>query len=210
MATTTISATTKLFAVLIAAVTFTSLTGCAGGSDTPESADSSSSSEEGSSTDGSDGEGDSDGPGCLVGDWVATDSGLLGWYSAFVPTGDVVVNSVVGEILMSFSDTDFIFSTRELTVSMSIGDQEVRTLMTGGTAGTYSTSPGGIMTTTVDSSDLDATASVAGIEFTASDLGLELDGAGSFAGYECTGGNLILETQSAGSGTALIELEPAR
>lgn len=210
MAPTTTSGTTKLFAVLIAAATFTSLAGCSGGSETPDSADPGTSSSDGTSRDDDgDDEGDSDDPGCLIGDWIATDSGLEGWYSAFVPNEDVVVNSVTGEILMSFSDTDFIFSTRELTVSMSIGDQEVRTKMTGGTAGTYFTSPGGIMSTTVETSDLDAKASVSGIEFSASELGLDLEGAGSFAGYECTGGNLVLETQSAGSGTALIALEPA-
>ncbi len=206
MTTKTISGTTKLFAVLIAAMTFTSLTGCTGGSETPETTDPSPATGGGSSTDEED---DADDPDCLIGDWVATDSGLESWYRAFVPDEGVIVDAVTGEILLSFSDTDFIYSTRELTVAMTIGEQAAITKFTGGVAGTYLAFSDGIMSTIVDTSDFDASATVSGITLSASELGIDLTGAGAFSGYECTGGKLLLETQSAGSGTAKIELESA-
>lgn len=197
------SRTSTVLAIVIAAVSLTSLTGCSGGFGVPGP------SSPGTSDEDSVTEGDSDGAGCLIGDWVATESGLEGWYSAFLPDEGVTVNSVLGEILLSFSVTDFIYTTREITVSMTIADQDALTLITGGVAGTYETSPGGIMSTSIDSSDLAGSATVSGITFTTEELGIDLTGAGAFVGYQCTGGNLILETQSAGTGTATIEFEPA-
>mgnify|MGYP003542586978 CR=1 FL=1 len=201
-----ISETAKLVAIMIAAATVIGITGCSGGSDTPGTAGSGS--DTGGGTSG--GEDEADTSGCLVGDWVATDAGLDDWYRSFVSGEDIVINSVNGEVLVSFSDTDFIFSTREIVVELTIAEQNATTLIAGGTAGTYRAEPGGIMSTTVDSNDLSGKVSVSGIEFTSEELGIDFSGAGAFVGYECTGGNLRLETQSAGGGTAAVELEPAR
>ncbi len=206
MATLSISEKAKLVAALVATAAVFGLTGCSGGSETSGATESGSGSSEGSSAEDED---DDDSAGCLIGDWVATESGLVGWYRSFVPDEGVIVEAVTGEILLSFSDTDFIYSTRDLTVAMTIGEQAATTKFTGGVAGTYLAFTDGLMSTIVDTSDFDARASVSGIELSASELGIDVTGAGAFSGYECTGGNLLLETQSAGSGTAKIELEPA-
>jgi hypothetical protein len=196
---------TKVFAILIAALTVTSLAGCSGESETPEATEGTPG---GGGSSSEDTEGDD--VDCLIGDWTATESGLESWYSSFVSVDDVEVTSVTGEVLLSFSESDFIYSTREITVTMSIADQVATTRMTGGVAGTYTAEPEGIMTTRIDSSDLGGTAEVSGLVFSTEELGIDLSGAGAFVGYECTGDKLLLETQSAGAGTATIELEPAR
>lgn len=203
--------TTKFLAALVIAVTGVSLAGCAGGSEGSETdpipGDGSSSSDSDSGDPGDDT--DSDSPRCLIGGWVATGEKLERWYRSFVEVDGVVVNSVSGEILLTFDDSDFIYSTREITVEMTISDQAATTTISGGTAGSYLAFPDGLMSTSIDTSDLAGTATVSGIEFTTDELGIDLTGAGAFTGYECTDGNLILETQSAGPGIATMELEPA-
>lgn len=201
---TTASRTTSLWALMIAAVTVTGVVGCSGGSDTADPAPPGSSDDSSSADDAETAE-----PGCLIGDWVASGAGLENWYRSFLPDEGIILNSALGELLLSFSDADFIYTTREITLSLSIAEQDAVTRITGGVAGTYDASSDGIMSSSVDSSDLTGSATVSGITLTTEDLGIDLTDAGSFVGYQCTGGKLILETQSAGTGTAILELEPA-
>lgn len=215
METTAATRTTKFVAAIVVALTSMSLVGCTGGSegdDAPETdpiaSDGSSGTDPGSDDPGDD-DPDGDDPRCLLGDWVATGPQLEGWYRSFVGVEGIVVGSVSGEILISFDDSDFIYSTREVIVEMTVADQDATTKVTGGVAGTYLAFPDGLMSTTIDSDDLDARVTVSGIDFSSREMGITLEGAGAFSGYECTGGKLVLETQSAGAGTATIELEPA-
>ncbi|MCC6270873.1 MAG: hypothetical protein IT190_06315 [Microbacteriaceae bacterium] len=196
---------TKLVALLVAAAVVVGVAGCTGDADTPPDSGS------GTATAGSPSPDDdgSDAAECLIGDWIASDGALEEWYRSFVAGEDIAINSVSGELLLSFSDSDFVYSTRDLTVEMTIADQNATTQLTGGAAGTYRAEPGGIMSTTVESSDFDGTATVSGIEFSAEELGLDLTGAGAFVGYECTAAQLVLETQSVDARTSTIELLPA-
>jgi hypothetical protein len=199
------SHTTKLVAFLVAAAVVVGVAGCTGDTDTPPDSGSGAATE-GSPSPDVDG---SDAAECLIGDWIASDGALEEWYRSFVAGEDIAINSVSGELLLSFSESDFVYSTRDLTVEMTIADQSATTQLTGGAAGTYRAEPGGIMSTTVESSDFDGTATVGGIEFGAGELGINLTGAGAFVGFECTAAKLVLETQSVDARTSTIELLPA-
>lgn len=158
-----------------------------------------------------DDESDSDGDGveCLVGDWVATSESLTNWYEQFLSASGAEISGVTGEVLVSFSDTEFIYSTAGLQMDLELSGQRATAVSSGGVAGTYRVTAPGVMASTIEASDLDVAVEAAGIRMTAAELGLDLSGAGAFVGFDCLGSNLIVSTQSAGPGISTYELIPA-
>lgn len=167
---------------------------------TPDPATPTSSEPEGS-------EGGATDPACLQGDWEIESDALHAFYGNFMSgVGEIV--QVNGAMLLSFDAETYIMST-DGPVSMHMRVQGIDTVasLDGATAGTYTATDDGVISTAPDRNDFTVTGKVAGVEMDLSGAGLPTDQMFAFSIFECQGDTLRLETQSAGAApSAFLEL----
>ena len=153
-------------------------------------------------------EGGATDPACLQGDWVIESDALHAFYGNFMSgVGEIV--QVNGAMLLSFDAETYIMST-DGPVSMHMRVQGIDTVasLDGATAGTYTATDDGVISTAPDRNDFTVTGKVAGVEMDLSGAGLPTDQMFAFSIFECQGDTLRLETQSAGAApSAFLEFQ---
>lgn len=109
--------------------------------------------------------------GCLVGDWVITNAEMNGYYDALettLPGGGVAIDITRGEVRLSFTDTDYVY-TGDFDLTLDAAGQTGTGVTTGTVNGTWEVVDGRIQTT-LGESNLDVSVTVAGITLNGSDV----------------------------------------
>ena len=108
-------------------------------------------------------------PGCLVGEWLITQSAMQGFYDAVsVDTEGGVEFTIVGDTGLSFT-TDSYEYTPSFTLELSLAGVQGQGVTTGSLGGGW-TGDGGVVTTTLGFNNLSTQVTIAGAAVDASEL----------------------------------------
>lgn len=113
--------------------------------------------------------------------------------------GVAEIETVIGEMLLSFDAETFIVSTASVQFVLRVEDISTVGKLEGQSAGRYVATADGVMSTFVEINDFRMSATVAGVEVDMTSGGLPLDEMIAFTTFECADGTLTLETAAGGA-----------
>ena len=151
-------------------------------------------------------------PSCLIGEWIVTEDEMNAYYDsieASFPDGPAPAFDIVGNVLLTFTETDYIY-VADFDLALDIAGQSG----TGDTRGTVSGTwevVDGLVVTTLGSSDLALVVSIGGVTLSGSEFanGL-LDSAPiNDAGFDCDGPTISFQTSEIGGPGHDVLLTPA-
>jgi hypothetical protein len=137
---------------------------------------------------------------CLVGAWVVTQDEMNGFYDTVEANVEGLTLEIVGETLLTFTETDYLWEP-DFDLTVAIAGIEGSGVAGGSITGTY-TSDGGIITTTLTSSDMMMQIDIGGTVTDASEMGNGFMATVPIndAPYSCEGGVPVIDFET-GDGT---------
>ena len=106
---------------------------------------------------------------CLVGEWVVTQDEMNAFYDAVEANVDGVTFEIIGEAGLTFTETQYVWGP-DFDLTLTVAGLEGNGVAGGSISGTYTTADG-VITTTLESSEMTMQISMGGTVMDASDIG---------------------------------------